>query len=140
MSRSRSLGPLARLLPARVDAGMLAAEALALVRRRPSALRGVVHDLAGLARLVRAWATGRYRAVPWRTILLAAGALVYLVNPLDAVADLLPVVGYADDAAVIAAVAAAIREDVQRFLRWEEGGDERGAGAAVLPHGHPASG
>ena len=35
---------------------------------------------------------------------LAAGGLVYLILPLDAVPDFLPVVGYSDDAAVMGVV------------------------------------
>jgi uncharacterized membrane protein YkvA (DUF1232 family) len=47
-----------------------------------------------------------------------AGALGYFIVPLDAIADLTPAVGYADDLGVlalaIAAVAAYINDDVRR--------------------------
>ena len=40
---------------------------------------------------------------PKRVRLILLGALAYFVMPLDAVADLLPLLGFADDAAVLAA-------------------------------------
>ena len=53
-------------------------------------------------------------ATPSRVKLVLVGAMAYFVLPLDAVADFLPLVGFADDAAVIATavsqVAGAITE------------------------------
>lgn len=44
-----------------------------------------------------------------RNIVLLGGALIYAVSPVDAVPDILPVVGFMDDIAVLAAVLAGIR-------------------------------
>jgi uncharacterized membrane protein YkvA (DUF1232 family) len=82
-------------------------------------LRGVWDELQALLRLVRAWAQGRYRKVTWKTVGIATGALVYFLNPFDAVPDFLPGVGYLDDATVIALAVASIRGEVHRFLAWE---------------------
>jgi uncharacterized membrane protein YkvA (DUF1232 family) len=46
---------------------------------------------------------------PSRVKLLVLGALAYFVMPFDGVPDLLPLIGFGDDAAVIAATLAAIR-------------------------------
>jgi uncharacterized membrane protein YkvA (DUF1232 family) len=46
---------------------------------------------------------------PARVKLLIVGALAYFVMPFDAIPDFLPLVGFTDDAAVIAATIAAIR-------------------------------
>src|SRR5919112_3921233 len=54
-------------------------------------------------------------ATPSRVKLVLMGAIAYFVLPLDAVADFLPVLGFADDAALLAAaisqVAGSITED-----------------------------
>ena len=54
-------------------------------------------------------------ATPRRVKLVLAGAIAYFVLPADAVPDLLPLLGFADDAAMLAAaiaqVADAITED-----------------------------
>ncbi|MGE3302458.1 MAG: YkvA family protein [Hyphomonadaceae bacterium] len=44
------------------------------------------------------------RRTPWGPKLLAAGALIYLVNPFDLLPDVLPLAGWIDDAAVAPAL------------------------------------
>lgn len=46
---------------------------------------------------------------PSRVRMLILGGLAYFVLPFDAIPDILPLVGFTDDAAVIAAVIAAVR-------------------------------
>jgi uncharacterized membrane protein YkvA (DUF1232 family) len=57
-------------------------------------------------------------ATPSRVKLVLLAAIAYFIMPFDAVTDLLPLLGYADDAAVIAAaiaqVAGSITEDHRR--------------------------
>jgi uncharacterized membrane protein YkvA (DUF1232 family) len=48
-------------------------------------------------------------ATPSRVKLLIVGALAYFVMPFDGIPDFLPIIGFTDDAAVIAATIAAIR-------------------------------
>ena len=59
-----------------------------------AALSALWDDLMALARLVAAWARGEYTAVPWRSILMAVGALVYFLDPFDAIPDAIPGFGY----------------------------------------------
>jgi len=43
-------------------------------------------------------------AVPWQRKTIVVAALLYFISPLDAIPDLLPLVGYLDDLGVILAV------------------------------------
>ncbi|HEU5146595.1 MAG TPA: DUF1232 domain-containing protein, partial [Chryseosolibacter sp.] len=54
-----------------------------------------------LGRLIKAYALGQYREVPWKTILLIVAAVIYFVNPLDLVPDIIPLTGLTDDFAVL---------------------------------------
>jgi uncharacterized membrane protein YkvA (DUF1232 family) len=60
-------------------------------------------------------------ATPSRVRLVLLGAIAYFVLPLDAVADFLPVLGFADDAALLAAaisqVAGSITDDHRKRAR-----------------------
>lgn len=98
--------------------------ALRKAKDHRAALATLWDDLQALVRLVTAWARREYTAIPWRSILMATGALVYFVNPLDAVPDAIPGFGYVDDASVIAVVAAALKTDIARFVRWEQEREE----------------
>jgi uncharacterized membrane protein YkvA (DUF1232 family) len=97
----------------------LATSALDRARQHHAALRAVFDDLGNMIRLVRAWASREYGAIPWKTIALATGALVYFLDPLDVVPDFVPVVGYLDDVTVIGFVVSSIRGDIERFVEWE---------------------
>ncbi len=88
-------------------------------RQHRQALAKVWADLEVVLRFVGAWRAGTYRAVPWRTVIAAIGALIYFVDPLDVVPDYIIGVGYVDDAALIALVVRSIRRDLDRFLIWE---------------------
>ncbi|WP_161540686.1 DUF1232 domain-containing protein [Rhodothermus marinus] len=86
---------------------------------REAALVQVRGELQTLLRMVHAWARREYRVVPWRSLLYAAAALAYFVNPADLLPDALLGLGLVDDVAVIAAVARAIQADLERFRQWE---------------------
>jgi uncharacterized membrane protein YkvA (DUF1232 family) len=69
-------------------------------------------DLSTLLRLLAAWASGKYTAIPYRSIVLAVAAVLYFVWPLDAIPDFIPVIGYVDDAFVMAFVVKSIKIDL----------------------------
>ncbi len=85
----------------------------------PGPLAGVRQDLADCLALVRAWHAGDYRAIAPQSIVLIVAALAYLLAPLDAVPDLVPVAGLLDDAAVVGLVAAQLRGELDRFSAWQ---------------------
>jgi uncharacterized membrane protein YkvA (DUF1232 family) len=87
--------------------------------RRPAALRGLLTDIAALIRLVRAAMTRRYRALPVRSLLAILAALIYFVNPLDAIPDAIVGVGLLDDAALLGWVISRVRRDLRAFREWE---------------------
>ncbi|MFN8005858.1 MAG: YkvA family protein [Terriglobia bacterium] len=64
-------------------------------------IKGMWTDLMALYRMLRAWTKGDYRAIPWKSIVLALAAILYFVNPFDLAPDFLPVVEYLDDAVVL---------------------------------------
>ena len=61
------------------------------------------------------------RDTPMWARALIVGALGYFICPLDAIPDFLPVIGFLDDAAVLAWVVSRVRRDLDEFLAWEAG-------------------
>lgn len=88
-------------------------------KKQKGPLSGRFDDIMTLIRLVKAYFKGEYRDVPWETIALAIGALIYFISPVDLIPDPIPVVGYVDDAAVIGFVVASIYTDLNTFRDWE---------------------
>ncbi len=73
-----------------------------------------------LGRLIKAYALGHYREVPWKTILLIVAAVIYFVNPLDLIPDLVPLTGLTDDFAILLWVYNTVSNEIDKFLRWEK--------------------
>lgn len=67
--------------------------------------------------LVRDYWSGRYRQVPFGTLAAVAFTLLYVLNPLDLVPDVLPFVGQLDDAAVFSAALLLVEQDLRRYRR-----------------------
>lgn len=103
--------------PSRLRA--LARRAQARLTHPRSRLGSLRDDLPGLIRLVRAYARGDYRHLPWRSLVLAVAGLVYFITPIDLIPDVFVGTGFIDDAIVVAYVLKAIRDDLARFEDWE---------------------
>jgi uncharacterized membrane protein YkvA (DUF1232 family) len=85
---------------------------------------GVGTRLTSLPRLVRATIRGEYSGTSRLRLLLIAGALVYLISPIDLVPVVfVPLIGLSGDALVISWIAASLLNATESFLRWERDRD-----------------
>jgi uncharacterized membrane protein YkvA (DUF1232 family) len=73
-----------------------------------------------LGRLIKAYALGHYRDIPWKTILLILAAVIYFVNPIDLLPDMLPITGLTDDFGVLLWVYNTVNVEIEKFLTWEK--------------------
>jgi uncharacterized membrane protein YkvA (DUF1232 family) len=94
--------------------------------RNPKALLNMSSTFKTFLRLLKAWALRDYRDVSWNSILMLTAAVVYFINPLDAIPDMAPVIGFLDDIGVIAFVLNSIGADIKRFEEWEKSQKYRG--------------
>ncbi|GAB3994110.1 YkvA family protein [Spirosoma daeguense] len=77
-------------------------------------------QLGVVTRLLKAYATGQYRALPWKTLLRVIAVLIYFVSPIDILPDFLPIVGLTDDIALMLWLFSGIRDDIENFRQWED--------------------
>ncbi len=75
--------------------------------------RGIVHKIWPNVQMLAQMA--RDPKVAWASKALAIGALVYLISPLDAVPDVIPVAGLTDDVALIITVISALARDLEKY-------------------------
>ena len=73
-----------------------------------------------LASMVKSYIKNEYKEVPLFSIVSAISAILYFVAPIDIINDLIPVVGYVDDAAVIACCVSLIDLDIQDYIEWRK--------------------
>lgn len=99
-------------------------------RRRPDG-PGIGEQIGAVPRMVRATLAGRYPGLERSRLALMGLALVYILSPLDLVPEaVLLLVGFADDAMVLAWLSGALLSETQAFLDWERTAEPgRGPGA-----------
>jgi len=85
--------------------------------KRP--LKRLKHDLTLLFEVSRAWLSGEYQKIPFGSMLMIAGGLLYFISPFDAIPDFIPVLGFVDDAFVLALIVNQIRADLGAFESWK---------------------
>lgn len=84
------------------------------------AMERVRDDFGTMLRMAKAWALREYSTVPWKALVYIVGAIIYFVNPIDLIPDMLAGIGFVDDAAVITAVVRAVHHELDAFRKWEE--------------------
>jgi uncharacterized membrane protein YkvA (DUF1232 family) len=76
--------------------------------------------LSVFSRMASAYVSGKYRTVPWKTVMTILAAIIYFLNPLDLVPDFIPVMGLTDDFGVLMWVYASVSLEIDKFLAWEK--------------------
>ncbi len=83
-------------------------------------LRRFFDDVKVFLSMLKDFFTRVYTEVPMGTIMAIVGSLLYLLCPLDLIPDAIPVVGFLDDAAILAACIKAVRIDIEKYKAFKE--------------------
>ena len=73
-----------------------------------------------LYRMASAYATGKYRTVPWKAMMTILAAVIYFLNPFDLIPDFVPLMGLSDDFGVLVWVYSSVSTEIDKFLMWEK--------------------
>lgn len=92
--------------------------------RNSGKLKRFGSDVSLMFSLLRDYWQGNYREIPWKSIAAIAGALVYVLNPLDLIPDLIIGFGLMDDAGVVALCLTVVESDLLRYAAWKEQKEE----------------
>lgn len=77
-------------------------------------------SLKTMFELVKAYIKGDYRNIPYGSLLMIVGAILYFVMPLDTIPDAMVALGFTDDAAVIALTFRKVKKDIDKFVAWKQ--------------------
>jgi len=82
-------------------------------------LRELFESVKLFIRMVKSHASGEYKEIPKRSLLLILFGLIYFLMPLDAIPDFIPITGYVDDLGLLLWIYKSIQKDISAYRLWE---------------------
>lgn len=92
-----------------------------LEKSKKGMLSDLWEDIKTMMDMVGGWTSGEYKGVPVATMASVVAALFYVFLPIDVIPDFIPVLGLADDAAVVGLCLKAVKHDLDKFRNWKKG-------------------
>lgn len=83
-----------------------------------STFQKIKAKVKSLGLLLRHFANGSYRNIETKNIIIILAGLIYFLSPIDLIPDILPVVGFADDIALITFIYNSMAEELEKFDLW----------------------
>lgn len=82
-------------------------------------LQTFIDDVKVFFLMLKDFFTHKYTEVPVGTIMAIAGSLLYILSPIDIIPDFIPVVGYLDDAGIMAVCIKFIKNDLEKYKQFK---------------------
>jgi uncharacterized membrane protein YkvA (DUF1232 family) len=82
-------------------------------------LNDIIDSVKLLFALANDYVQRKYKNISYATILLVVGGIFYFVLPFDLIFDGVPVVGWLDDATVLAFIIKQINAELQEYKKWK---------------------
>lgn len=73
------------------------------------------HYIVLFSQLVKAYFQGTYRKLPAIALAKIAAVLIYFISPFDFIPDVLPIIGFTDDLALVLWVGKSIKNELDEF-------------------------
>ena len=102
--------------PSRMDALLIQLEEKL---RQVPAIGETVAGLPVMIAMVKSWIRKEYEVSP-KVLAIMAGAFLYLIKKKDLIPDSIPVIGIADDVAVLGLALKLVEKDVQAYREWRD--------------------
>jgi uncharacterized membrane protein YkvA (DUF1232 family) len=69
--------------------------------------------------VLRDYASGTYRKVPWKAVAALAAAVVYVISPFDLIPDFLVPLGFTDDVLALALTWGLVKRELRDYCAWK---------------------
>ena len=70
-----------------------------------------------LSDMTKSYVQGTYKKLPTKTLIKILAVLAYFVSPFDFIPDVLPLIGFTDDLALVLWVVNSIKSDLDQFAK-----------------------
>jgi uncharacterized membrane protein YkvA (DUF1232 family) len=94
-----------------------------LIKAKSLGAGGMVHEIRNkvytLVKLIKSYAVGEYKEIETKNIVIILSSLLYFLLPIDFIPDFLPVLGFADDIALLTFVLNSLSVEIEKYEIWE---------------------
>ena len=73
-----------------------------------------MNDFKVLVRMAKDIMAGRYKVNTWNASIIVA-TIIYVVSPIDAIPDIIPVLGWLDDVTIVGYALSKLSEELKRY-------------------------
>lgn len=77
-----------------------------------------LRDVKLMIALVRDYRNGTYRQIPWYALSAIVAALLYVLSPVDLIPDVIPILGYTDDALMLSVCLLLVEQQLAEYESW----------------------
>ncbi len=84
----------------------------------PDRMRQMAQQTQLALELLDDFKAGTYRDVPWHSVAILSGAVLYLVSPVDVIPDKLPALGHLDELALLSVAVRLTQKDLRRYCKF----------------------
>lgn len=81
-------------------------------------MQSISTKIMTLGKLLKFYATGDYRGIDLKNVVIIITAFVYFLSPIDLIPDFIPMLGFADDIALVTFVFNSVAEEIEKFETW----------------------
>jgi uncharacterized membrane protein YkvA (DUF1232 family) len=74
-----------------------------------------LRDAKLMMALLRDYRNGTYRQIPWYALSAVAAAFLYVLSPLDFLPDVIPILGYTDDALMMSVCLLLVEQQLDEY-------------------------
>lgn len=85
----------------------------------PDRMRKVAQQTQLALELLDDFKAGEFRDVPWHSVAILSGAVLYLVSPLDVIPDKVPGLGHLDEVALLSVAVRLAQKDLRRYCEFK---------------------
>jgi len=108
-----------KMSPGDIGKVILKQSVIAGIISKSAALKAFAENIKVFLALLQDYKSGSYKAIPWWAVSSIVFALVYILNPMDAMPDFIPFIGQIDDAAVVVICLKMLDSELKKYLRWK---------------------
>jgi len=96
-------------------------EEIDLAEDKAQHLDGKTSEFKLLISMIKDTFSGKYKMNKWN-ISIIVGTIIYVISPIDAIPDIIPVLGWLDDASIVGFAISKLADEVDRYRKFQKTG------------------